>query len=125
MNAPADRSGTAWPAWSAVLAGTAATAVSGLLGSLGWFAVGFGAGSNCTDDFSCVSTSCAPCATEDAWVIAGGIGQWALVGASVTLLVLGRRHPARRPVATIGACALIAVALGWFAISMVMAEHSF
>jgi hypothetical protein len=102
-----------------------ALAVTFVLGTVGWFGAAFGIGSTCTDDFSCGSSSCAPCAKENAWVTAGGIGQWVLAAAAVTILVLGLRHPGFRRAATIAACALIAAAVAWYGIAVEIAQRSF
>jgi len=107
------------------LAASVALAETFLLGTLGWFVVGFGTGSTCTDDFSCGSGSCAPCATAHAWVSAGGIGQWVLATATVVMLVAGMRRPGWRRAATIATCALIPVAGAWFAITAAMAQRAF
>lgn len=96
-----------------------------VLGTVGWFGAAFGIGSDCTDEFSCGSGSCAPCARAHAWVTTGGIGQWVLAAAAVTILVFVIRHPGRRRAATIAACALIPVAVMWFAISTSMAQRAF
>jgi hypothetical protein len=114
-----------WQAWVAGLVGAAGLAETFLLGSFGWFVAAFGIGSNCTDDFSCGSGSCAPCVTEHTWVTAGGIGQWALLVAAVTMLALGIRRPGWHRAAMVAAGALIPVAGAWFAISTIMAQRSF
>ncbi|WP_243058478.1 hypothetical protein [Nocardioides sp. SR21] len=62
-----------------------------LLGSLGWFAVGFGMMTDCTNNYSCTETGCPPCGTTERWINAGGITQWILAGAGVVVLVLGAR----------------------------------
>ena len=115
----------AWARWTVLLPGTVALTEALALATVGWWAVGFGVGSTCTDDFSCVSSSCAPCASFNAWWIAGGIGQWILVVAAVVLLVLGLRRPGMRRVAAITAWSLIPLAIAWIAIWTVQAEHSF
>jgi hypothetical protein len=113
-----------WRSWIVALV-TLALAVTFVLGTVGWFGAAFGIGSNCTDEFSCGSGSCAPCARAHGAVTTGGIGQWVLAAAAVTILVLGLRHPGWRRAATIAACTLIPVAVMWFAISTSMAQRSF
>ena len=125
MDAAPGAGGGDWAPWTIVLPGTVALAEAVVLGTFGWWGVGFGVGSNCTDDFSCGSTSCAPCASFNAWWIAGGIGQWALAVAALALLVLGLRRPARRRIAAIVTWPLIPLAIGWILIWTVQAEHSF
>lgn len=111
-------------AWLAALTSTA-VAVTLLAGTFGWFATSFGIGTTCTNDFSCGYDSCAPCAKVNAWVMAGGIGQWVLAAAAVVILVLGRRRPSWRRTLTVAACALISLAVAWFAVSTAMAQRSF
>jgi len=114
-----------WARWTVVLPGSLALVEAVALGAVGWWAVGFGVGSNCTDDFSCGSTSCAPCASFNAWWVAGGIGQWVLAVAGLALLVLGLRRPAWRRFAALAAWSLIPLAIAWIVIWTVQAEHSF
>ena len=85
-----------WRSWIVALVALA-LAVTFVLGTVGWFEAAFGIGSDCTDEFSCGSGSCAPCARAHAWVTTGGIGQWVLAAAAVTILVLGIRHPRLAP----------------------------
>jgi hypothetical protein len=124
MNAASDANGMGWRSWLIGLV-SVAWAVTFVLGTWGWFAVGFGIGSSCTDDFSCGYGSCAPCAKAHAWVTAGGIGQWVLAAAGVVFLVVGLRRPVWRPAATIAACGLIPIAAIWFAVSTEIAQRSF
>jgi hypothetical protein len=124
MNAASDANGMGWRSWLIGLV-SVAWAVTFVLGTWGWFAVGFGIGSSCTDDFSCGYDSCAPCAKAHAWVTAGGIGQWVLAAAGVVFLVVGLRRPVWRPAATIAACGLIPIAAIWFAVSTEIAQRSF
>jgi hypothetical protein len=114
-----------WGAWVAGLVGAVALAETFLLGTLGWFGAAFAIGTTCTDDFSCGSSSCAPCAGAHAWVTVGWIGQWVLFAAAVTILVLGTQRAGWRRAATIAACALIPLAAAWFAISTAVAQRSF
>jgi hypothetical protein len=111
-------------AWLAVLT-SAALAVTLLAGTIGWFATSFGIGTTCANDFSCGYDSCAPCAKAHAWVITAGIGQWMLAAVAVVILVLGRRRPSWRRALTVIACALIPLAVAWFAVSTAMAQRSF
>jgi hypothetical protein len=99
--------------------------VAFLLGTIGWLGVGFGVGSNCTDDFSCGSGSCAPCAAEHGWIITGGIGQWVLAVAAGVLLALGLRRPRWRRAAALASMALLPLSVAWITATTVLAEHSF
>lgn len=60
-----------------------------LLGTLGWFAIGFGMMTDCTNNYSCTETGCPPCATTERWINAGGITQWILAGAGLGLAIWG------------------------------------
>lgn len=91
----------------------------------GGFAVSFSLGTTCTDDFSCGTASCAPCATQNAWVIAGVAGQLALAAAVVMMVVLGGWFPRWRRSAQIASWVVISMAIAWFTISTVMARLAF
>jgi len=71
----------------AVIAMTAAICCCVLLGTVGWFAVGFGTMTDCTDSYSCSTQGCPPCAAAGRWINLGGIAQWLLAGLGVGLLV--------------------------------------
>jgi hypothetical protein len=114
-----------WPRWVLNLVGYVSLAVAFALGTLGWFGAAFGIGSNCTDKFSCGSSSCRPCATSHAWVLAGGIGQWVLLVAIVVILVLSLRRPDWRRAATIAAAAAILLSIAWYAKYTAIAEHAY
>ena len=62
-----------------------------LLGTFGWFGVGFGTMTDCTNKYGCTETKCPPCVTAARWINAGGIAQWVLAGMGVVVLVGGRR----------------------------------
>jgi multisubunit Na+/H+ antiporter MnhB subunit len=62
-----------------------------LLGTLGWFAVGFGTMTGCTNDYSCTETGCPPCRTTGTWINLGGVVQLLLATAGIVLLVLATR----------------------------------
>lgn len=66
-----------------------------LLGTLGWFVVGFGTMTDCTTNYSCTETGCAPCASAARWINVGGLAQLGLAGAGIAALVRGLRR--RRP----------------------------
>jgi hypothetical protein len=125
MAASADRRRGDWAPWTVVLPATAAGVVTVALGSVGWLAVAFGVGSDCTDDVDCGSGSCAPCAAAHSWVIAGGIGQWALAVAALALLVLGMRQARWRGGVAVGAWALVPLAGAWIVTSTVLAQRTF
>ncbi|MFC5493609.1 hypothetical protein [Nocardioides caricicola] len=85
-----------------------AIALCVLLGSLGWFAVGFGMMTDCTNNYSCTETGCPPCATTERWINAGGVVQWILAAAGVVVLVLGASS-GRAATFVVGGAALLVV----------------
>lgn len=86
---------------------TIAIAISLLLGTLGWFAVGFGMMTDCTNNYSCTETGCAPCDATAGWINAGGLIQLGLAAAGVALLVVGLRS-SQRACLVLGAVVLLA-----------------
>lgn len=78
-----------------------------LLGTFGWFAVGFGMMTDCTNNYNCTDSGCAPCDSTAAWINAGGVIQLALALAGVVLLVLGLRS-LQRACLLLGGIALLA-----------------
>jgi hypothetical protein len=78
-----------------------------LLGTLGWFMVGFGMMTDCTNNYSCTMTGCPPCATTEHWLNAGGIAQFVLAGTGVVVLVLSLRVKQRPNLAVSGAVLLV------------------
>ncbi len=89
-----------------------------LLGTLGWFAVGFGIMTDCTNNYSCSTTGCPPCATTGRWINAGAFSQWVLAATGVVLLVHGLRSRHRVPLALcaaglLGISALTLVGTTW------------
>ncbi len=68
-----------------------AIAVCFLFGTLGWFSIGFGMMTDCTNNYNCTTTGCEPCAHAGRWINAGGIAQWVLAVLGVVVLVRGVR----------------------------------
>lgn len=64
--------------------------IAGLMGTAGFFAVGFGVMTDCTNNYSCTETGCPPCRTAQAWLVAGALIQLALVVVTAWLLWRGR-----------------------------------
>ena len=116
-----------WPRWVLNVVGYVSLAVAFALGTLGWFIASFGIASNCTNDVRCGSgsSSCSFCAASNAWVLAGGIGQWVLLVATVVILVLGLRRPDWRRTATIAAAATILLSVAWYAKYTATAGHAY
>jgi hypothetical protein len=82
-----------------------------LLGTVGWFSVGFGVMTDCTDNYSCSSTGCSPCATTARWINVGGLAQLLLAGAGVGVLIRGLRTRRSRRTALGGAVLLVSSVL--------------
>ncbi len=60
-----------------------AVVVTFLLATVGGFGLSFGVMTDCTNEYSCTVTACAPCSTANGWLGAGWAGQ------AVLLLVAG------------------------------------
>jgi hypothetical protein len=95
-----------------------------LLGTLGWFAVGFGTMTACTNAYDCTETGCAPCAGAEHWLGVGAFAQltMATVGAVLAVLLAVAR---RRATLAIGALALIAVSVGTIVVTTRLANDSY
>jgi len=76
---------------AAVVFVAVATAICLLFGTIGWFVVGFGVMTDCTNNYSCSTTSCSPCATTELWINAGALAQQLLAAAGIVVLVRGLR----------------------------------
>jgi hypothetical protein len=57
-----------------------------LLATIGSFMIGFGMMTDCTNNYSCDTTGCAPCEATTRWLNAGWVAQAVLFAASVALL---------------------------------------
>lgn len=90
---------------------TAAIGTCLLFGTLGWFVIGFGVLTECTDYYSCSATNCAPCATTGLWINVGGLGQLLLASAGVGLLISRLRTQRSGWLAGGGAVLLLSSAL--------------
>ena len=88
-----------------------ATAVCVLFGTIGWFAVGFGVMTDCTNNYSCSTTGCAPCATTGRWINVGGLAQQLLAAAGVAVLIRGQRTRQSGRLASGGAVLLVSSVL--------------
>ncbi len=96
---------------------------SSLLGTFGTFAVGFGIMTDCTNNYSCSSTGCVPCARRAAGSL-GGIAQWVLAATGVVFLIRAQRLKRRAGLATRGV-ALLAVAVLTFVGTTWRAQESY
>lgn len=79
------------PALEGTVLTLVATATCLFLGTFGWFAIGFGTMTDCTNNYDCTDTGCPPCATTERWITFGGLSQLALAGIGVVVLLLGHR----------------------------------
>jgi hypothetical protein len=93
-----------------------------LLGTLGWFAVGFGTMTDCTDNYSCSSTGCPPCGDTARWINVGGVVQWLLAAAAITILVRGSRSQRWLPLLGGGAAVLAASLLAFLGTTLQASE---
>lgn len=114
-----------WPVWPVLVACVIAVLVTLVLGTFGWLVAGLAIGTDCTNKFTCGSGWCSPCAVSHAWVIAGGLGQWILVAAAITLLVVGLSRATSRRAAVLAGSAIIPLAIAWFAATWTLAAHSY
>lgn len=92
-----------------------------LLGTVGYFFVGFGMATSCTDKFENVHR----CDTLYHWLTAGAVGQFAIAIASAALIVIAKRTsgPQRRLRAF--SWPLIPLSLAWIAITSILGGLSF
>jgi len=92
-----------------------------LCGTIGYFAIGFGFGTVCTDWFETGHH----CDALYHWLNAGAIGQGVLAIDAAGILVLGLRCPSRRRAAGLVAWALIPLSLAWMLITSILGRSSF
>ena len=84
-----------WRPWTVIVPAVASLMAAILLGTLGFFAVGFGMGTMCTDFADTKSTD--HCQTLTRWLTAGQVGQGLCAITAVVLLVLAPRRPQKPP----------------------------
>jgi len=85
-----------------------ATAIALLFGTVGWVAVGFAVLTDCTDNYDCSTTNCAPCRMTGLWLNAGGLAQLLLAATGVGLLIRGVRMRQTDRLAVGGAMLVVA-----------------
>lgn len=102
-----------------------AIATSVVLGTLGWFVVGLGVMTDCTNDYSCSSTGCAPCAATSRWITAGGITQLALAVSGAVVLVRAMGTGRGRAGLPLVGVALLAASAGTIVATTSAAEASY
>ena len=86
-----------------------------VLATFGGFGLGFSVMTDCTNEYGCTLTGCAPCATANGWLLAGWAGQAVLLLVAGALGVLAARRVrpravmiAARFVPTLGLALLVA-----------------
>jgi hypothetical protein len=82
-----------------------------LFGTIGWFAVGFGVMTDCTDSYSSSPTGFSPCTTAGLWINAGALAQQLLAAAGVGVLIRGLRTRESGRLASCGAVLLVSSVL--------------
>lgn len=105
-----------------------AIATSLALGTLGWVVVGMGVMTDCTTDYSCSASGCAPCAATSRWITVGGLAQLALAVAGVVVLVRAiatTRERRRAAVLPLAGALLLATSLATVAVTTVAAQASY
>ena len=95
-----------------------------VLTTVGSFGAGFGVMTDCTNEYSCTVTACAPCATANTWLTTGWIGQGLLLLAGLVLAVLAGRRTGHRAV-RVGALLLTPASVALFALTTTLAVGSF
>jgi hypothetical protein len=103
-----------------ILPAAVSGAVGLLLGSLGFFFVGFGAGTMCTDFYETGHH----CDALYRTLLTGLIGQWTIVGATVAVLVIGLVRPAKRLAMAIIAWGTVVLAVAWYAAYAIGVQRS-
>jgi hypothetical protein len=66
---------------------------------------------DCTNSYSCSTTSCSPCATTGLWINAGGLAQLLLAAAGIGLLVRAVRMKQSRKLTSGGLVVLMSSVL--------------
>ena len=106
----------AWRPWTVQLPAALAAAVCIFLGTIGWLYVEVLAGTNCALSDGPAPPGCG--GGTDWWLVAGGLGQWVLAAAVITVGIRGRNRSGSRPSAAITCWLVIPLAIGWFALCL-------
>ena len=115
-----DTSRRTWRPWTFVLPAALATAVCLFLGTIGWLAVEMLGGLNCAMSDGPPPPGCGP--AIDWWPVAGGLGQWVLAAAVITLSARSRAKPGLRRSGAIACWLVIPLAAGWFALCLMLSS---
>ncbi len=98
------------------------------LGTIGWAAVGFGVMTDCTNEYSCSTAGCPPCAATSRWITLGGLTQLglAVVGVVVLVRAVSAARVHRRPaVLVVAGVLLLATSLVTLAVTTAAARGSY
>ena len=115
-----DHGPSSWPSWILVVAAALGGLVAVLLGTVGWLGLGFGIGTSCVDG----GHEAVQCAAAHHWIIAGGLGQWALVVAACVLVVQGLTR-SWSSLRALMCFAVLPLSVAWITITTLLAESSF
>ncbi len=99
--------------------------VTGALATGGSFALGFAVMTDCTNDYSCSSSACGPCAATNALLIGGWLLQGALFVLAVALFLPPVARRLRRPTLLALALAVPVVSVLSFAGVVWASDHSY
>jgi hypothetical protein len=105
----------AWRPWTVQLPAAFATAVCLFLGTIGWLAAGL------LTAYNCAMTDGPPlpgCGASGWWLAAGGLAQWPLAAAVITLGIRSRDRPGFRRSAAIACWLVLPLAAGWFVLCL-------
>lgn len=110
----------AWRPWTVLLPAALATAVCSFLGTIGWLYVEVLGGYNCALTDGPPPPGCG--GGTDWWLVAGGLGQWVLAAAVITVGIRGRSRSGSRLSGAIACWLAIPLAIGWFALCLASSQ---
>ncbi len=90
------------------------------LGTIGWLAAGLLTGYNCAMNDG---PPLPGCGASGWWLAAGGLGQWPLGAAVITLAIRSQSRPGSRSSAAIACCLALPAAAGWFTLCIRVWQH--
>jgi hypothetical protein len=96
-----------------------------VLGTVGWFAVGFGVMTDCTNSYLCDETGCPPCDTTASWINVGGVAQLVLAAAGIAVLALSGRRARSTTMLDVTAACLVPLSLVVAVVTTTRAQNSY
>lgn len=105
--------------WAAIAVG-----VVFFMGTFMSFSNAFGIMTDCTDEYDCGTSGCAPCSTAGTWVDGGWIAQGVILFAAIGLLVVAFRSWRPRLVIALSVVAIVLSLVTWN-VTRAEAENSF